>query len=159
MNTPPRLIPDWPLPDYVFIPGENPHPKKIGGHMEGEKDPVSTPLDHQGPGTNKHFLYAIDLYNAGYFWESHVYFESLWNAHGRKGETADFLKALIKLGAAGIKLKLGQNHNAREHFERACELLKDVRSRVGDVYLGFELEDLISSCQSNQNDHLCPHWS
>ena len=33
-------------------------------------------------------------------------FEALWNQAGRKGFIADFLKALIKLGAAGVKARL-----------------------------------------------------
>jgi len=93
------------FPSYVFIPGQNPHPKKEGGHMEGKSEPIAAPLDLEHPETSPEFCYGIDLFNHRYYWESHVYFEALWNAHRRHGVVADFLKALIKLSAAGVKNK------------------------------------------------------
>jgi hypothetical protein len=142
MTNKPRLIPDWPFPPYLFIPGKNPHPKKSGGHMEGQPDPHADTLDVNTPLKNRTYLYAIDLYNHDYFWESHVYFEALWNAHGRQGSVADFLKGLIKLGAAGVKVQIGQAKHAQEHFERALELFEAVEKAEGNKFLGFDLHDL-----------------
>jgi uncharacterized protein len=140
-----RYLPDRAFPSYVFIPGENPHPKKVGGHMEGQADPVATPIDPQAPEKNEYLRYSLDLLNHEYFWESHVYFEALWNAHGRVGPIAEFLKALIKLGAAGVKRSIGQKEAASGHCDRACELLNVVRHQVGDDFLGFDLKSLIDS--------------
>lgn len=149
MTNTPRLIPDWPFPPYLFIPGKNPHPKKSGGYHEGMADPKADPIELNSPLTNRTFLYAIDLYNHEYFWESHVYFEALWNAHGRQGSVADFLKGLIKLGAAGVKVQVGQSKNAQEHFDRAIELLGTVQKTVGNSYLGFDLAQLKIKIQSS----------
>jgi hypothetical protein len=145
-----RLIPSWPFPSYIFIPGENPHPKKSGGHMEGQGDPKTEPLDLIHPEKSEFFKFALDLLNYGYYWESHVYFEALWNAHGRTGEVADLLKAFIKLGAAGVKLQIKQPERAREHLERARELFESVRVRSSDRFLGFDLTAL------SKIDHLRP---
>ena len=49
------------------------------------------------------YLLGCDLFNHGYYWEAHETWEGLWNACGRSGTTADFLKGLIKLAAAGVK--------------------------------------------------------
>ena len=140
-----RLIPNWPFPPYIFVPGENPHPKKSGGHMEGQGDPVAKPLDVLHPEQSEFLRYSLDLYNAEYFWESHVYLEALWNAHGRVGSTADFLKGLIKLGAAGVKVKINQRTSAVDHFLRAKELLTEVREKEGRLFLGFDLVKIIES--------------
>ena len=43
---------------------------------------------------------GIDLFNHGYYWESHECWENVWNRVGRRGLTADFMKALIKIAAA-----------------------------------------------------------
>lgn len=145
MNKSRRLIPDWPLPAYIFVPGNNPHPKKEGGHMEGLPEPVATPIDLQGPGKSEFLRFAVDLYNQGYFWESHVYFEALWNAHGRQGSVADFFKGFIKLGAAGVKLNIDQEVAARGHFERAKELFEGVMKDEGDSFLGFDLKKINAS--------------
>lgn len=148
-----------PFPPYVFIPGKNPHPKKAGGHMEGMGDPIVPPLDTDHPEKDQTLRFSLDLYNHGYFWESHVYFEALWNAHGRVGPVADFLKAMIKLGAAGVKNQLGEKKNARDHFERALELLQSLEV---DTFLGFdilEIETLIEeSIEDGKNPQILPTW-
>lgn len=110
--------------------------------MEGEKDPVAPVIEIESPEGNQYLRYALDLFNYGYFWESHVYFEALWNAHNRQGSVAEFLKAMIKLGAAGVKLSLEQESTARAHFIRAREILESVRNTEGSLYLGFDLCDL-----------------
>ncbi len=107
--------------------------------MEGEKDPVSLPIDPEKPWENPDLCHAIDLLNAGFHWESHVYFEALWNAHNRKGPVSDFLKAFIKVGAARVKLSLGQTGSSRGHFERAKELFLGVQASSGPDFLGFHI--------------------
>jgi Domain of unknown function (DUF309) len=139
-----RYFPEKDLPSYIFIPGQNPHPKKSGGHMEGQEDPVAEPIDPTHPEKSDFLRYSVDLYNHGYFWESHVYFEALWNAHGRRGPIADFLKALIKLGAAGVKFNLKQDKLALEHLDRARELLESILKLEGDLFLGFSLSEVLS---------------
>ena len=139
-----RYIPSWPFPSYIFIPGLNPHPKKEGGHMQDQMDPVGELIDLNNPQDNKFLRYSLDLYNNGYFWESHVYFEALWNVHKRTGSTADFLKGMIKLGAAGVKIQINQPANARTHFLRAKELFKSILDVEGSVYLGFDLKDIMA---------------
>lgn len=142
-----RYLPARSLPPYIFIPGQNPHPKKAQGHMEGESDPVARPLDPAGAHENEFLRYSLDLYNHGYFWESHVYFEALWNAHQREGDAADFLKGMIKLGAAGVKISIGQLESARGHFERARELFNKVRLSQGEVFLGFHLGHILEQIE------------
>lgn len=136
------------FPHYVFVPGMNPHPKKSGGHMEGEGDPIAEPLDPDDPSQSEFLKYSLDLYNHGYFWESHVYFEALWNAHGRTGDIADFLKGMIKLGAAGVKVKIDQLGSAKGHLERARELFQKVMEHQGSKFLGFDLKNLIAQIDS-----------
>lgn len=148
MKNPPRYIPEWPLPPYVFIPGVNAHPEKAGGYMHGKKL-MSDSINQARPLSNQYFCYALDLFNQGFYWESHVYFEVLWNMHGRQGAIADFLKALIKLGAAGVKFKLEQNAAATGHLARALELFESVKHTHGEEILGFELEALINQVKSS----------
>ncbi len=151
-----RRLSTMPFPSYAFIPGKNPHPRKAGGHSEGQHEPVTTVIEK--PQQHELFRYGIDLFNHGYPWESHVYFEAIWNAHGRTGQTADFLKALIKIGAAAIKFETDQPKFALEHLERAEELL------VGDEYLGFDLVDLKKQIRRSIEEkkmsvELVPKWA
>jgi predicted metal-dependent hydrolase len=72
------------------------------------------------------------LFNAGYYWEAHEAWEGLWHAHGRLGPTANVLKGLIKLAAAGVKVRQGQPHGIITHARRAASLFEAARAEGGD---------------------------
>lgn len=110
-----------PFPPYKFIPGHGKHPEKEGGYLHGNKTKAEK-LTIENYQSNFTYLYAIDLFNKGHYWDAHVYWEILWNLAGRKGETADFLKSLIKIAAAGVKYQLNQAGPAQDHLARAEEL-------------------------------------
>ncbi len=137
------------LPPYAFVPGQNPHPEKAGGHMENIEVKVSA-LSPQNPEKNQDYLYGIDLFNHGYYWESHVWWEALWNEAGRKGVLADFLKGLIKISAAGVKFKLGSIEPTIGHIDRAIELLSSIQKEHG-TYCGLNLIDIISDLTKIKN--------
>ena len=117
-----RYQPKRDFPSYAFIPGRNPHPEKEGGHMYGQIIEVG-PIDLDDLENCEDFLFALDLFNHGYFWEAHVYWEAGWNLHGRKNEEAQFLQGLIKLAAAGVKFQLEQIMAAQGHIQRAKDFL------------------------------------
>ena len=151
------------FPPYIFIPGQNPHPKKSGGHMEGEEDPLCSPLDQAFPQDSETLRYSLDLFNHAYYWEAHVYLEALWNAHQREGGVADFLKALIKLSAAGVKLNLDQKESAAGHLKRARDLLEEVMGSEGELFLGFNLQNILSEIHKSLGEELSlfeihPSW-
>lgn len=111
------------LPPYRFIPGINPHPyKEKQGYNYGKSEPTFV-------GTTKQFYneefykFALDLFNNGHYWEAHIYFESLWNSFGRKGQQADYFKGLIQLCAAAVNLSQLKYEIFITQFKRAKELL------------------------------------
>jgi predicted metal-dependent hydrolase len=85
----------------------------------------------------------VALFNAGYYWEAHEVWEGLWHAHGRRGPTADVLKGLIKLAAAGVKVRQGQPHGVITHARRAAEAFDSARAVGGECQLGLELSQWI----------------
>jgi len=85
---------------------------------------------------------GAELFNRGLYWEAHEAWEGLWLACGRKGTTADFLKGLIKLAAAGVKIRQGQLDGVRNHARRAAELFAGVPRAKG--YLGLSVKELIA---------------
>lgn len=137
-----RLQPDRNFPAYAFLPGIHIHPNKPGGHSHEEDELLLKHVDPSTIESNSDFRYAIDLLNYGYYWESHVFFEAMWNAHDRKGAVADFFKALIKIAAGAIKDELNHREAASLHFKRALELISAIKSKEGDKFLGFSLIDL-----------------
>src|SRR6516162_9140895 len=122
-NEPRRLVPEEPLPPYAFVPGRSPHPvSDPAGHSFRVAPERPCALDPERWRDNKTYLYGLDLFNAGYYWEAHEAWEALWHAAGRKGATADFLKGLIKLAAAGVKHLEGKPPGVKSHARRSAAL-------------------------------------
>lgn len=146
MSETPRLVPDRAFPAYAFTGSPQPHPvRDPRGHSHGVEEEPADPLEADSWPDNGDYLFGLDLFNHGYYWEAHEAWEGVWIAGGKKGPVAEFLKGLIKLTAAGVKARQGMpagvekhSEKALEHFERASEGLE------GDRFAGFtfrELED------------------
>jgi hypothetical protein len=98
--SPRRLIPDRPFPAYAYLPGRTPHPTRDPeGHSYGARPDTPELPDPEDWRACGDYLYGIDLFNHGFYWEAHEAWEGLWVACGRRGPTATFLQALINLTA------------------------------------------------------------
>jgi uncharacterized protein len=137
-----------PFPAYSYVPGSGtPHPvSNPHGHMYGHVADEVAPLDPQDWQQNETYLYAVDLFNHGYYWEAHEAWESLWHAAGRKGQVAVFLKGLIKLAAAGVKSREGNSVGIHRHLNRAKELLSSIDEQD---FAGMKIPDLMGQADQH----------
>src|SRR5437762_3058706 len=146
MNDIPRYCKERPLPAYSYVPGLTPHPiNDPRGHSFGLQVEETQPLVEASLRGNRTYLYAIDLFNQGFYWEAHEAWEALWHAAGRKGVTAEFLKGLIKLAAAGVKAREGRAAGVRRHAQRAEELFRGVAATADTDWFGLRLEKLLEA--------------
>ena len=144
LPAPSRLVPERPLPPYAHVPGRTPHPvSDPRGHRFGAAPEPPAAPDPERWQESRPYLFGIDLFNHGYYWEAHEEWEGLWHACGRSGRTADFLKGLIKLAAAGVKVREGKPDGVRGHARRARELFRNTAAAGGDRFLGLRLDELI----------------
>jgi hypothetical protein len=128
------------LPPYSYVPGGPwPHPlSSRQGHSFGHRAPV--PAADSVGGRSPSFLRGVELFNAGYYWEAHEAWEGLWHAYGRRGRAADVVKALIKLAAAGVKVREGREQGVRTHSRRAADLFATAAEKGGRHEFGLDLE-------------------
>jgi predicted metal-dependent hydrolase len=146
---PPRYLPDTPFPPYSYVPGRHPHPlSDLAGHGHGRDRPPAECPNPEAPFANRPLLHGIDLFNHGYYWEAHEEWEALWHACQRQGPLADFLKGLIKLAAAGVKLRENRPAGVRRHAARAEQLFEAslAAARAGR-YCGLDVNRLIEACR------------
>lgn len=131
MSIAPRYAPEIPFPPYSYVSGLWPHPlRDPAGHSYGTTHaPVVLP-DQSAWRSCREYCYAVDLWNAGYYWEAHEQWEALWHAAGRTGATADFFKSLIKLAAAGVKVREGRSEGVVRHLARAAQLWQHVIAQM-----------------------------
>ena len=132
-----------PLPPYTYVPGGAwPHPTHSpDGHSWGRQHGVIDPILADQWQSSPAYLRGVALFNAGYYWEAHESWESLWHAHGRRGPTADLLQGLIKLAAAGVKVREGRPAGVRTHASRAARLFEKSRREAGRFQLGLDLDE------------------
>ena len=140
------------FPPYSYVPGGGwPHPKSHpSGHSYHNIETGPVAIDPANWRESDAYQRGIELFNAGYYWESHEVWEGLWHAAGRSGDIADFLKALIKLAAAGVKLREGVASGAITHARRAEDLFLKLMNQHGNKYLGQDLQGLVDWCQEIQ---------
>jgi uncharacterized protein len=151
-SDPPRFVPDEPLPPYSYVPGQFPHPTRDAlGHSFGHVAAQPPPVEPERWEASRAYLRGCDLFNHGYYWEAHEVWEGLWHAWGRQGTTADFLKGLIKLAAAGVKVREGRPRGVARHATRAAELFHQVHAAIGArQYLGLDVPRLIEIARELQ---------
>jgi hypothetical protein len=70
------------------------------------------------------FLWGLDLFNHGYYWEAHEAWEGLWQVADRDGPLRMLFKGLILLSAAGVKIRERKHVAAARHARRAAALLR-----------------------------------
>jgi len=138
------------LPPYRYLPFQTgdaalPHPRRDKlGHSYGKPADYLPQFAAQDWRRCEPYLYGIDLFNHGYWWESHEALEAVWLAAGGSDtECGIFVQGLIQLGAAQLKRFIGQRRGADMLTESACEKL----TRTDAIYLGIAVKALIETAQ------------
>ena len=171
----PRYAPAIELPPYSYVPGHDlPHPvNNPAGHVYAVRDsahepPISATVLADLPtaphprrralaaelAANSRWLYALDLYNAGFYWEAHEVWEGFWNALGRTTLEAQFVQGLIHLAAAAVKIREGKPVGVARHGQRARELLGDLGAADVGGTLGLAPESI--SAVVTECEHFTP---
>ena len=130
---------DRPFPAYRFIPGQSPHPRRDRqGHSYGQPEPTPPPFMPEEWWDSEWYLYGIDLYNYGYWWECHEVFEGLWHAVGPDLPQGQFLQALIQVAAANLKRLVNASEPTHTLSQAALERLQ----KFSGIYMGVDVSAL-----------------
>jgi hypothetical protein len=140
VNPPAEIVPyrytDRPFPSYRFVPGKAPHPTRDQDGHSYNKPPVRlAPFDPEDWYTCEEYLYGIDLFNHGYWWEAHEALEAVWAAAGRRTETGLFIKGLIQIAAAHLKWFQGFHDVAMRMAAGGLEKVK----HIDGIFLGIDI--------------------
>ena len=126
-------------------------------------------LNHEDWRKSEEYLYGIDLFNEGYWWECHEVLEGLWHASGVGTEAGHVLQAVIQCAAAHLKASTDRpvgamrlhDHSVRHarwsgspetrtgpgsHGPGHAGVHHGRRRRAGPVGFGVSWENKISVC-------------
>lgn len=126
------------FPPYRFVPGRAPHPRRDPkGHAYGTPEPKPEPVPPEKWRECETYLYGIDLFNAGYWWECHEELEALWHAVGHETPQGQFLQGIIQVAAAHLQLFMGSEKTAQGLAEKGLARLKD----LPPTYMGVAVRE------------------
>ena len=150
--------PDWPrytdrpFPPYRFLPGQAPHPRRDPGGHSYEQRALNPPaFSPEEWWDSEWYLYGIDLYNFGYWWECHEVFEGLWQAVGPDTQQGQFLQALIQVAAANLKRLVDAPQPAGTLARAALERLRPFRGVYMGVAVAALAEDVKNYFEGNRD--------
>src|ERR1700722_3607427 len=124
---PPRWLPQKRPPPYAYLPGKNPHPGRDPAGHSYHVEPIPVALEVSL--SSDAFLWGLDLFNHGHYWEAHEAWEDLWQVADRDDPLRTLFKGLILLSAAGVKIRERKNAAAARHAKRAAALFRPLPHR------------------------------
>lgn len=144
------LYTNKPLPAYRYVPGQTPHPTRDpGGHSYNRKTETLGPFDPEDWKSCEAYLYGIDLFNHGFWWEAHEVLETVWIAADRRSEAGLFIKGLIQIAVAYLKALQGQETTARNIARKGLNKMGHYPGR----YLGIDTKSFCAAVKASFNGH------
>lgn len=144
----PRRYTTQPLPPYAYLPGAPldqrfPHPlTHPAGHAYSQTCEVVVVLPPSSWAKQAAYLYGVDLFNAGFYWEAHEAWESIWQKCVDPIQH-EFLQALIQLAAAMLKWRINNRRGVRVLIRRVRMKMLKTRESAGSTYMGLHLDHLL----------------
>lgn len=132
------------FPSYAYVSGKTPHPRRdAGGHSFGLPEPISSKTQPEYWRETHLYLYGVDLFNAGYYWEAHEAWESLWKALGPDSDHATFLQGLIQVAAASLKYQANNKEGVVRLSQGAIDKLIKIQKSYAHPYMGVNLKKFV----------------
>jgi hypothetical protein len=92
------------------------------------------------------WLYAVDLYNQAFWWESHEVLEGLWHAAGRTSEPASFVHGILHVAVANLHRHRGKTAGAERQALKGLAHLEGAQ-RPGTHYMGLDVGSFVRDVQ------------
>lgn len=136
-----------PFPEYRYIPFQPglPHPRNDPrGHSYHHEEEYLPGFSAGEWPTCKPYLYGVDLFNQGYWWEAHEAWEQLWLASGRNSLTGLFIQGLIQVAAGQLKRCMDEKRGFELLTESGLDKIRTARGR----FLGIDIDDFVRQGQA-----------
>jgi len=124
------------LPESVFLPG-------LGSARPEEREYSGQPWSADNWQEIEPWLFGVDLFNAGYFWEAHEAWERVWASWPKDSAEGLLLRGCIQAAAALLKVRLNCIGGVRKLSARSLKTWQKVlEDRPQANGLGLDLSCL-----------------
>ncbi len=124
------------FPAYRYVPTQNPHPViHPDGHSFGKEETEIERILPEHWQKNSLYLYGIDLFNYGYWWEAHEAWETIWLKTKKFDLEGQYLQGLIQMSAALLKLYQGNKKSFFKLYQEASKRLNFCLSELKKLNL------------------------
>jgi predicted metal-dependent hydrolase len=125
-------------PRWAHVPGTGTEPDRAP--LEAAKRLVRRPVNAAAWESDDAYRYGAMLCVREFFWEAHEVWEAVWLACPPNGRERAFLRALIQIANAGLKLRMGRP-------KAAMRLLQEVETMLTNLdgkreWMGVDIDDL-----------------
>jgi hypothetical protein len=141
------------FPKYRYVPTVNPHPGiHPEGHSYGKPEEKLSYIPPEKWTGNGAYLYGVDLFNHGYWWEAHEAWENVWLTTKKSDLEGQFLQGLIQFSAALLKLYSGNKSgfdNLYQEAEKKIQFcLQELSKNHRRQFMGLNLTEWISRMET-----------
>jgi predicted metal-dependent hydrolase len=137
------------LPTRRHIPGSGSTPDRVA--LEPAKAQTPDRVCDRNWREVPAYLFGIELYAAGYFWEAHEVWEPVWMASAPNSRERLLLAGLIQLANACLKLEMGRHKAALRLVEECLRHLRACARPAAGPLMGIAVEPLIRSILAFQS--------
>ncbi len=133
------------FPRYRYIPTVSPHPViDPSGHSYKKLEEKTLRMTPDHWVQNETYLYGVDLFNHGFWWEAHEAWENVWMGTEKSDLEGKFLQALIQFSAALLKLYSGSRKGFDNLYKEAStkfqSCLKEMSEQKMHQFMGLDLD-------------------
>jgi hypothetical protein len=144
------------FPAYRYVPTLTPHPEiHPEGHSYKKPEEKVSYLPPDKWNQNDLYLYGVDLFNHGYWWEAHEAWEKVWMTTKRLDLEGQFLQGLIQFSAALLKLysgsKTGFQNLYREAQKRIHFVITELSKKGRSHFMGLNLPEWMERMETFKN--------
>lgn len=144
------------FPAYRYVPAKSPHPEiHPEGHSFNKPEEKITYLSAEKWNQNNTYLYGVDLFNHGYWWEAHEAWEKVWLTTKKFDLEGLFLQGLIQYSAALLKLfsgsRQGFDNLYREGEKKIRWVIEELSKKNRNHFMGLNIPEWLSRMETFKN--------
>ena len=133
------------FPKYRHIPNLTPHPViDPRGHSFQRSEEKCAFIPPEKWMQNDSYLFGVDLFNHGYWWEAHEAWENVWMTTQKTDLEGMYLQGLIQFAAALLKLYVGSKRGFDSLWRESQKKLKTCAQNLTESkkrqFMGIDLQ-------------------